>query len=150
MDRSMVLLRKVNIAYHCRLILFSSIDRFVAGFLREIFMEALTTLVQDVFELVANDPLDIISDSVFDTVRLLITGVVRISCRLIRIIMAVLLVAGLCCMDVTIGSLRLSMCLMDLCLDTIEVLIGRFVNTSPRLCLILHVMFLSLLILFLS
>jgi hypothetical protein len=113
-------------------------------------MEALTSLVHDAFELVVSVPIHIISDSVFDTVRLLITGVVSISCRLIRIIMAVLVVAGLCCMDITIGSLRLSMCLADLCLDTIEVLIGHFVNMNPRLSLALHAAILSLLILFIS
>lgn len=113
-------------------------------------MEALRTLVLNAFEFVASDPLNFISDNVLDTIRLLITGVVSIFSRLIRIIMALLVVAGLCCMDVTRGSLRISMCLMDLCLDTIEVLLGHFLHVSPRFSVVLHVTVLSLLILFIS
>lgn len=111
-------------------------------------MEALTTLFHDYLELVASDPLGIISDTVLDTIRELSISVVSILRRLIRIILSVLLVAGLCCMDVTVGSLRISMCLMDLCFDTIEVLLGRLLNMSPCLGLVLHVALLSLLILF--
>jgi hypothetical protein len=113
-------------------------------------MEALTTLVQDVLELVASDPLDFMSDNFLDTVRQLGTGVVSMVHRLIRMIMAVLIVAVLCCMDVTVGSLRISMCLTDLCLDTIEVLLGRLVNVGPRHSIVIHIAFLSLLILLVS
>jgi hypothetical protein len=113
-------------------------------------MEAFTTLVQDVFELVATDPLDIISDTISDTIQELSLGLVSILRRLIRIVMAVPIVAVLCCMDAVVGSLRISMCIMGFCFDMIEVLLGRLLDVSPRVCPVLHVAFLSLLILLVS
>lgn len=70
--------------------------------------------------------------------------------RLVRIIMDALILAILCSLDIIVASLRISMCIMDLCLDMIEVLLWHVLNVSPHICSYLHVVFLSLLTLLVS
>lgn len=139
-----------NILHNCRLILADAVRTLIVSLVRELFMKALISLLQDIGELVASDPLDIISTSILDTIWEIGLGVVSIFRRLIRTAMAVLLLAVLCSMDFAVGSLRISMCLMDLCFDVIEVPLERIWNVSPRVCPILHATFVSLLILLVS
>lgn len=113
-------------------------------------MKTPVALMRDIGELVGSDPLDIISDTILDTLWEIGLGLVSIFPRLIRIVMATLILAILCCLDVTVGSLRISMCIMNLCLDMIEILLRRVLNVSPHVYSFLHVGFLSLLILLVS
>jgi len=113
--------------------------------LEGLFIEALGSLVYDILELVASDPLDTIADTILQTIGNLGMGLDIIR-HIIRILVAAVVLAVLCCMDVAVGSLRISMCLVDLCFDVIEVLLGRLVSVDSRVFPILHVAFLSFLI----
>ena len=129
----------------CRLVLKGTIEHFIVGVLRGLFIEALGSLVYDILELVASDPLDTIADTILQTIGNLGMGLDIIR-HIIRILVAAVVLAVLCCMDVAVGSLRISMCLVDLCFDVIEVLLGRLVSVDSRVFPILHVAFLSFLI----
>lgn len=129
-----------------RLVLKGTIEHLIMGVLRGVFIEVLGFLVHDILELVARDPLDIIADTVLRTIGNIGLGLVSIVRRIIRIIVAAVVLAVPCCMDVVVGSLRISMCLVDLCFDVVEVLLGRLVSVDSRVFPVLHVAFLSFLI----
>lgn len=152
LDSFLTLIRDVaaNIGYRCKLILVDAFKFLLVALVRELFMKALVALIRDIGELVGIDPLGIISDTILDTLWKIGLGLVSILRRLIRIVIAALILAVLCCLDVTVGSLRISMCIMNLCLDMIEVLLRRVLNVSPYVYSYLHVGFLSLLILLVS
>lgn len=130
----------------CRLVLKGTIEHFIVGVLRGLFIEALGSLVHDILELMAMDPLDITADTILQTLGNIGLGLVSIIRHVIRIIVAAVVLAVLCCMDVAVGSLRISMCLVDLCFDVIEVLLGRLMGVDSRVFPILHVAFLSFLV----
>lgn len=136
----------------CRLVL-KTVEHFIVGVLRGLFIEALGSLVHDILELVASDPLDTIADNVLQTIGKIGLGLVSIIRHIIRILVAAVVLAVLCCMDVAVGSLRISMCLVDLCFDVIEiieVLLGRPVNVDSGVFPILHVVLLSFLVFLVS
>jgi hypothetical protein len=110
-----------------------------------LFVKALAALVYDIGELVGSNPFHIIF--IWDTLWETSLGLVNMLHGLVQIIMNALILAILCCLDVIVASLRISMCIMDLCFDMIEVLLRRVLNVSPLICSFLHVAFLSLLIL---
>lgn len=133
-----------------RLVLKETIEHFILGVLRGLFIEALGSLVHDILELVASDPIDTIADTILQTIGNIGQGVVSIIRHIIRIFVAAVVLAVLCCIDVAVGSLRISMCLVDLCFDAIEVLLGRLVSVDSRIFPILHMAFLSFLIFLVS
>lgn len=139
-----------NLADECRLVLEETIEHFIVVLLRGLFIEALDTLVQEILELVASDLLDAISDTILDTIGNIGLAMVSIIRHLIRIVVATIIVTVPCCMDIAVGSLRISMCLVDICFDVIEVLLGRFRTLDSGVFPILHVGVLSLLVLFVT